>query len=81
MALGSISTERSDAYVAGLDPAGREHFAGEIGLLQPLGRMGTTAEVADVVAFLLSDASAFINGAVIPVDGGRAARGRDPEEA
>ena len=80
VALGSIATERSDAYLAGLDPAGTGHFEREIGLLQPLGRMGTTAEVADVVAFLLSDASAFINGAVIPVDGGRAARGRDPEE-
>ena len=48
--------------------------------MQPLGRMGRAAEVADVVAFLLSEQSAFINGAIIPVDGGRAARGRDPEE-
>jgi NAD(P)-dependent dehydrogenase (short-subunit alcohol dehydrogenase family) len=81
VALGSIATERSDAYLAGLDEAGAEHFRREIRLLQPLGRMGGAGEVADAVAFLLSDAASFINGAIVPVDGGRSAVGRDPEEA
>jgi NAD(P)-dependent dehydrogenase (short-subunit alcohol dehydrogenase family) len=38
--------------------------------LAPLRRAGTTAEVAEVVAFLLDDASAFVTGSVYSVDGG-----------
>lgn len=36
----------------------------------PLGRMGTTDEVAAAVAFLCGEAASYITGAVIPVDGG-----------
>jgi NAD(P)-dependent dehydrogenase (short-subunit alcohol dehydrogenase family) len=64
-----------------LPDAERERFDREIASLQPLGRPGSPAEVADVVAFLLSGASRFLSGAVIPLDGGRSAAGRDPEEA
>src|SRR5262249_35430900 len=36
----------------------------------PLGRFGTTEELANLAAFLLSDGSGYINGEVIVMDGG-----------
>ena len=40
----------------------------------PLGRFAQPAEIADVIAFLLSDDARYVTGAVIPVDGGFLAR-------
>lgn len=36
----------------------------------PMGRLGTSAEVADVVAFLCSDRARFVQGQIIEVNGG-----------
>jgi len=36
----------------------------------PLGRMGTTLEVAAALRLLVSDGGAFINGQMIQVNGG-----------
>ncbi|MDR7380730.1 SDR family NAD(P)-dependent oxidoreductase [Promicromonospora iranensis] len=74
VALGSIETARYQEYRRAHPDADRQMAA-----LHPLGRVGTGQEVADAVAFLLSDQAAFVNGAVLPVDGGRAAQGADPE--
>lgn len=38
--------------------------------MSPQNRIADPAEIARVVAFLLSDASSFITGAAVPVDGG-----------
>jgi NAD(P)-dependent dehydrogenase (short-subunit alcohol dehydrogenase family) len=40
----------------------------------PLGRYGQPSEVADLMAFLLSDDSKFLSGTAIPIDGAMKAR-------
>jgi NAD(P)-dependent dehydrogenase (short-subunit alcohol dehydrogenase family) len=37
---------------------------------QPMGRLGTPDEIADSVAYLASDRSAFVTGSVLVIDGG-----------
>lgn len=41
----------------------------------PMRRLGTTQEIAEVMAFLASDQASFLTGATIPVDGGWLAYG------
>ena len=47
-----------------------EALQAEITSRTPLGRFGTTEEIANAVAFLASDDAAFITGQVLAVDGG-----------
>ena len=62
IAPGYISTELTDALP---EPA-REAILKST----PLGRLGTTDDVARAVRFLVSDAAAFVTGHVLAVDGG-----------
>jgi NAD(P)-dependent dehydrogenase (short-subunit alcohol dehydrogenase family) len=39
----------------------------------PMGRVGSTAEVSDVVLWLCSEHSSFVTGATVPIDGGQLA--------
>lgn len=59
---GFIQTAMTDV----LDEATQKSYAERI----PAGRMGTIADVAHAVKFLVSDEAGYITGAVIPVDGG-----------
>jgi 3-oxoacyl-[acyl-carrier protein] reductase len=64
VAPGPIETE----MIASLGDDWRERMVGQI----PVGRVGTSEEVAAAVRFLASDEAAFITGAIVPVDGGMA---------
>ena len=50
--------------------ASPEAAVGAVVGLTPLGRLGEVTDMADAVAFLASDGSRFITGALLPVDGG-----------
>lgn len=58
-----------DVVASGLFPSA-EAAVGAIVSQTPLGRLGTVEDMADAVVFLCSDASRFITGAGLPVDGG-----------
>jgi NAD(P)-dependent dehydrogenase (short-subunit alcohol dehydrogenase family) len=64
VAPGYIETPTNDSVVAGEEALKRtnERVA--------FGRMGKASEIADVVAFLLSDESRYMNGSVVEVNGG-----------
>ena len=50
--------------------ASPEAAVGAVIELTPSGRLGTVEDMADAVVFLASDASRFVTGAGLPVDGG-----------
>jgi len=59
---GVIETEMSDTMLETVRPR------------IPLGRLGTSSEIGDVVGFLLSDLARYVTGAMLFADGGYTAR-------
>lgn len=68
VAPGTIATELATQAVL-TSEAARQRILGRT----PLKRLGTPAEVADVVAWLASDAASYLTGEIVHVDGGRLA--------
>jgi 3-oxoacyl-[acyl-carrier protein] reductase len=66
-APGMIATKLSRAVLEQDPELARAYFKDKI----PLGRFGTTEEVAAVIAFLASDDASFVTGHALVVDGGQ----------
>ncbi|MFT3954785.1 MAG: SDR family NAD(P)-dependent oxidoreductase [Piscinibacter sp.] len=66
VAPGTIATELAKNAVLGSEEA-----KARIMSRTPMRRLGEPGEIADVVAFLLSDASSYLTGEIVYADGGR----------
>jgi len=70
IAPGPIDTN----FFGGMDEDEAEDFKKQIQKQVPLGRVGTSEEVASVACFLLSDEAAYVTGSEYMVDGGMTLR-------
>lgn len=65
-----VHTPFVDGYLAEHYPGREQEMFAKLSAYQPVGRMGSPEEVADLALFLCSDAAGFITGTAVPIDGG-----------
>ncbi|MEZ4503313.1 MAG: SDR family oxidoreductase [Dehalococcoidia bacterium] len=69
-----IETRMMRSIERGLDADEPQAAHDRMASNNPMGRYGEPEEIAEVVAFLCSDAASYLNGVVLPIDGGSRAR-------
>lgn len=69
VAVGKIKSMQQARSAARAGLSVEEHYA-KTGKTIPMGRVGEAEEVANVIAFLASDAASYVTGTCINVDGG-----------
>ena len=69
VAVGKIKSKQQERSAARQGLSVEEHYASTAKTI-PMGRMGEAEEVANVIAFLASDAASYVTGCCINVDGG-----------
>jgi len=70
IAPGTVQTPFVERYLDKYHAHEKEKVRAELIARQPIGRLGTPEDIASLVRFLCSREAEFINGAVIPIDGG-----------
>ena len=65
-----IHTPFVDGFIAKNYPGNENEIFDKLSKTQPIGRMGTPQEVADLALYLCSDEANFITGTDVPIDGG-----------
>lgn len=65
-----VHTPFVDGFVAHNYPGHEVEMMAKLAASQPIGRMGTPEEIAQLALFLCSDAAGFITGTDYPIDGG-----------
>lgn len=67
---GRVHTPFVDGFIAKNYPGQEEEMFQKLSASQPIGRMGSPAEIAKLALFLCSDDAGFITGADYAIDGG-----------
>jgi NAD(P)-dependent dehydrogenase (short-subunit alcohol dehydrogenase family) len=67
---GTVQTPFVEGYLDKFHKHNKEEMRAELRARQPIGRLGEPAEIASMVRYLASDEAAFINGALMTIDGG-----------
>ena len=67
---GTIDTPFVEGFLEKYHKHEKDKVRQELQQRQPLGRLGRPEEVADLAVYLASDESGFMNGAILPIDGG-----------
>lgn len=65
-----IHTPFVDGFIAKNYPGNENEIFDKLSKTQPIGRMGTPQEVADLALYLCSDEANFVTGTDVPIDGG-----------
>lgn len=67
---GTIYSPFVESYLDRFHADNKEETIAQLHARQPVGRMGTPEEVADLAVYLASDAAGFMTGSIVTVDGG-----------
>lgn len=67
---GRVHTPFVDGYLAKHYPDNKAEMFEKLSKTQPIGRMGTPHEIANLALYLCSDDASFITGTDFPIDGG-----------